>query len=125
MERTDTQILFNTLDLTFNGEKVQIKKRSIRKTEEWLNSVLAKDGKPFKEFAENQSRDVPMPVGYRNIIELISEYSDGLLTPDQISEGYPEELAAAFDTLLEVSGFFDLMWGKTPRLTGLIRAQRQ
>jgi hypothetical protein len=126
LERTETQILFNQLDLTFNGEPVRIKKRSIRRSQEWLQSVLEKDGKPVEALQSAEGKPEQLPAaGYGNLISLICEYADGALTPEQISEGYPEELQAAFDTLLEVSGFFDLMWGKTPRIQQLVRAQRQ
>ena len=126
MERTTAEILFNTLDLSFNGQKIQIKKRSIRRSQEWLQAVLERDGKPLDALQSEGGKPELLPaLGFGNLISLISDYTDGELTPEQISDGYPEELQAAFDTLLEVSGFFDLMWGKTPRIQNLVRARRQ
>lgn len=121
VKRSEEDILSNDgLSVVVNGKKIQFKERSIKRTKEWLRKVTEQDGSVLAEFLkakkEGERLDICSSRGFDNLAALVSDYTDGAVTIEQIEEGTPRELEAAFNNLLEIAGFFALIWGKTNRL---------
>lgn len=122
MERTEDQIVFNEMSLIFGGKRYRIKKLTIRQTREWLKKVFEKDGSVAQQAASTEVLperiNILSSAGFEALESLVVDYCNGSVTADQIEDGTPEELEEAYNQLLETSGFFALIWGKTRRLTG-------
>jgi len=121
VERTEEQVLFNEgMEFKIGVEVATIKKLTIAQTRKWLRRFMEWDGSVFANVlaaaAEDRSNVIGMLAGFDGIENLIIDYSQQSLTLEQLENGYPEQLAKIMDTLLEVSGFFDLVWGKTARM---------
>lgn len=120
-QRRDDQVLDNEgLILKFAGKTFPYKERTIKQTKEWIRKVAEQDGSVNQKFFSTDKPEERISIiatlGYDQVAGLVSDYTDGAVTIEQIEEGTPRELEAAFSDLLLLAGFFDLAWGKTRRL---------
>jgi len=119
MPRNEEAILSGEFTILLNRKRHTVKERSIRRTKEWIRNVVEADGSVFAKFAAAESSEtasILQEMGFSQIGGLLIEYADGVLQQEDIEEATPSELRAAFDQVLEISGFFDLMWGKTKKM---------
>lgn len=122
-KRTEDQIIDNSgLSMTFNGKSYSFKELNIRKTKDWMRKFTEKDGSVLTAVVEaaeaKQKQEILASMGYDNLCSLVSDYTEGAVTVEQIEEGTTKELETAFNQVVRLAGFFDLAWGKTGELRG-------
>jgi hypothetical protein len=122
MPRTEEAILSGEFSFTLNKKPYTVTERSIRLTREWIRKVVEQDGSVATKFFAAKESDEQVSIlsgsGFDQVAGLITEYSNGQIKPEDLEDATVTELRTALDQILEIAGFFDLVWGKTRRMQG-------
>jgi len=124
VKRSEEEILMNEgLFLVFGGQKYPFKERTIRRNKEWFPKVVNSTGavqEELKNVKDIKKLDkIISNFGYDQIATLISDYTDGAVTVEQIQEGTRTEMLEALKQVKQAAGFLDLMWGICPKVHDL------